>query len=549
MQNKIVEVAKTHCPECAEKSDEQFSSEAAITLRQSRFERKLLSREELGRRILRLREEQEELLDTVWLATSSVQTKELWSRVSTILNQTPASFQQETLNALGRPQQPPPTPAIPLKHSHSVVLKPGSASTARGPILLVPGRQIRTRPDTMVMKLITQQLLYGTVPPVFPDACAAEFEFPAVLIRNTVNLSRELRPFRQQIIRGQNMAMSRLTDRCRSKAHTRRKFLAAAGVGCLSLMAGRMRAADELKNETSPPKFLLEWGHHGKGDGEFDACVGIAIGPNNEVYTAEFLNQRVQKFSPDGKFLGGFSVQPHAGGLAVDADGVVYVAHWNSNKVAAYSVTGTLIREWGQKGTGDGEFQLPGSIALGPDDLLYVPDQGNSRVQKFTKEGKFIGKFGEHGKEPGQFGGGQPAGGRFAGPQFVAFDRRGHVYTTDAALDRIQKFSSDGQLLDHWGSENSEPGGFGPPPLNNDGTPGVGGPIAICVDRHDRVWVSATNNRVQQFTNGGRFLCGLGGEGSEPGQFHLPHGIVLDSSDNLYVADTMNTRIQKFAVN
>ena len=98
--------------------------------------------------------------------------------------------------------------------------------------------------------------------------------------------------------------------------------------------------------------------------------MGIAIGPNDDVYTAEFLNQRVQKFSPDGKFLGGFSIQPHAGGLAVDANGVVYVAHWNSNKVAAYSVTGTLIREWGQKGTGDGEFQLPGSIALGPDNSM-----------------------------------------------------------------------------------------------------------------------------------------------------------------------------------
>lgn len=41
---------------------------------------------------------------------------------------------------------------------------------------------------------------------------------------------------------------------------------------------------------------------------------------------------------------------------------------------------------------------------------------------------------------------------------------------------------------------------------------------------------------------------GVGGEGTEPGHFDLPHGIVLDSRDCLYVADTMNTRIQKFAV-
>src|SRR6185436_18627379 len=97
------------------------------------------------------------------------------------------------------------------------------------------------------------------------------------------------------------------------------------------------------------------------------------------------------------------------------------------------------------------------------------------------------------------------------------------------------------------GSESADPGGFGPPPKNKDGSPGMGGPISICVDRQDRVWVSATNNRVQQFDNSGMYLRGVGGEGTEPGQFHLPHGITLDSQENLYVTDTMNGRIQKFA--
>lgn len=339
-------------------------------------------------------------------------------------------------------------------------------------------------------------------------------------------------------------------DRRSGGTLSRRQFLGAAGVGSLALLSRvRCLAEDKNKNEQlPPPKFLLEWGQHGKGEGEFDACVGIAIGKNDEVYTAEFRNQRVQRFTSDGKFLSTFAVQPHAGGLAVDADGNVFVAHWNSNKVAAYSPTGGLLREWGQKGTADGEFRLPGSIAIGPDGLIYVPDQGNSRVQKFTRDGKFVGKWGELGKEPGQFGGTLAAGGRFAGPQFVAFDRAGNVYTTDAAMDRIQKFTPEGKLLAFWGSESAEPGGFGPPPPNKDGSPGMGGPISLCIDRLDRVWVSATNNRVQQFTNDGKYLRGIGGEGTDPGQFLLPHGIALDSHDCLYVADTMNTRIQKFAV-
>ena len=334
-------------------------------------------------------------------------------------------------------------------------------------------------------------------------------------------------------------------DRRRGEGLSRRQFFGGAGAGCLALLSGTWGVASD--ENLPPPRFLLEWGRRGKGEGEFSACVGIAIGKNDEVYTSEFRNQRVQKFTSQGRFLGTFAVQPHAGGVAVDPEGNVYVAHWNSNKLAAYSPSGKLLREWGRKGTGDGEFQLPGSVALGPDGLLYVPDQGNSRVQKFTREGKFVGKWGEHGKEPGQFGGSQTAGGRFAGPQFVAFDRAGNVYTTDAALNRIQKFTPEGKLLAFWGSDSDKPGGFGPPPLDKNGKPSTGGPIALCVDRQDRVWVSATNNRVQQFTNAGKYLRAVGGEGKEAGRFRLPHGLALDSRDCLYVADTMNARIQKFA--
>ena len=93
--------------------------------------------------------------------------------------------------------------------------------------------------------------------------------------------------------------------------------------------------------------------------------------------------------------------------------------------------------------------------------------------------------------------------------------------------------------------ENAEPGGFGPP-LN--GKSGPGGPIALCVNRQDWVWVSATNHHVQQLTNAGKHLRGVGGEGTEAGRFHRPHGLAFDGRDCLYVADTMNFRIQKFAV-
>ena len=173
---------------------------------------------------------------------------------------------------------------------------------------------------------------------------------------------------------------------------SRRQFLAAVSSASLPLLHSGAHAL-----EARPPRFLLEWGRKGAGEGEFSACVGIAIGPNDELYTAEFRNQRVQRFTPGGAFLGTFPVQQHAGGLAVDRDSTVYVAHWNSHKIAAYSRSGALLREWGKVGTADGEFRSawgslggeegqfnsPVGVGLDADRTVFVSDEGN-HMQKFT---------------------------------------------------------------------------------------------------------------------------------------------------------------------
>src|SRR5262245_40462907 len=103
----------------------------------------------------------------------------------------------------------------------------------------------------------------------------------------------------------------------RTQGLSRRHFLGGVGIGCVYLVS-RVWSAGGDDNPLPPPRFVLQWGSRGKGEGEFSACVGIAISKNDEVYTAEFRNERVQKFTTEGKFLGTFAIQPHAGGLAVD---------------------------------------------------------------------------------------------------------------------------------------------------------------------------------------------------------------------------------------
>lgn len=319
---------------------------------------------------------------------------------------------------------------------------------------------------------------------------------------------------------------------------TRRSLLQWSGYSLLS---------PSVLGFTEPPKViaprpLLQWGKRGKGEGEFDILIGIAVNQKDEVFVAEFRNNRVQKFDSEGRFLATFPVPEYPGGLAVNRQGHLYVAHLLSGKITVLDEKGKQIREWGGNGTAPGLFQQPGGIAFAPNGTLYIADQVNRRVQQFTPEGKFLRMWGEYGVAPGQFGGNVAPSNRTGGPQFVAVDRHGNVYTTEGSVGRVQMFTPEGKYLLSWGDNGLEPGGFGGRPKN------LPGPIAIALDKRGNVWVSATNHLVQQFTPDGTYLQAIGGLGEAPGQFHTPHGLAFDRKGNLYVCDTQNARIQKFAL-
>jgi sugar lactone lactonase YvrE len=294
------------------------------------------------------------------------------------------------------------------------------------------------------------------------------------------------------------------------------------------------------------PRFVLAWGQRGEGRGEFRSPIGIAISRQDVICITEFHNSRVQKFDARGRYLGQFPCVKNPGGIAVDEHEAVYVTSMLSPEIHVYDLNGMPLRRWGGAGKGDGEFNQLGGLAIGPDGVLYVADQGNHRVQRFTLDGTFLSSWGGHGREPGRFGGGDKPGSRFGGPHFLAFDRRGNLYTTESHDGRIQRLTAEGKPLGAWGDNRTGPGGFGgrEKPTR---TP-LPGPIGVLVDRRGRVWVSATNSRVQLFTPEGKFLLSLNEvEGDAPGLFHLPHAMAMDSKGFIYVVDASNQRIQKFA--
>jgi hypothetical protein len=131
--------------------------------------------------------------------------------------------------------------------------------------------------------------------------------------------------------------------------------------------------------------------------------------------------------------------------MALDGSGNVYVAEALNHRIQKFTSDGQFVTKWGSSGGEDGQFSLPSGIALDSSGNVYVADTGNHRIQKFTSDGRFVTKWGSEGSGDGQFN----------WPLGIALDGSGNVYVADTLNDRIQKFTSDGWFVTKWGSQES----------------------------------------------------------------------------------------------
>ena len=115
-------------------------------------------------------------------------------------------------------------------------------------------------------------------------------------------------------------------------------------------------------------------------------------------------------------------------------------------------------------------------------------------------------------------------------------DHSGKVYVVDTNNHRVQVFTGEGEFLRSWGNEGSGEGQFT-------------FPQGIAVDTSGNVYVADTfnNSRVQKFTLDGDFLAKWGTLGSGNGQLSGPQGLAIDGLGNVYVADVDNNRVQVFS--
>ena len=161
---------------------------------------------------------------------------------------------------------------------------------------------------------------------------------------------------------------------------------------------------------------------------------------------------------------------PNPGGIALDKAGNIYLSHFptsarnkdtNPDRLTVYAPSGKLLHEWGKTGTGPGEFNYPGGMAIATDGRVYIADQTNHRMQMLDPNGRFLVAWGKYGTKPGEFGGNTNPG---HGPEAPISSRS----TSRATSTRPKPWTAacrnslaEGTFLLGFGTLEDRPGSFG----------------------------------------------------------------------------------------
>ena len=172
----------------------------------------------------------------------------------------------------------------------------------------------------------------------------------------------------------------------------------------------------------------------------------------------------------------------------------------------------------------------PSSVATSAKGHTVVFNRGPNPLLEFDREGRFVRAFGA---------------GRYERPHGMRLDRDDNIWTTDVAGHTVTKMNWQGDVLLTLGTKgqagdwNESAGArlFSEP---NDLAIAANGDVFV-VQGHGK-----GDPKVLKFTSSGQFVRSWGGKGTGPGQFDIAHSIVIDASQQVYVADRQNRRVQIF---
>jgi DNA-binding beta-propeller fold protein YncE len=172
----------------------------------------------------------------------------------------------------------------------------------------------------------------------------------------------------------------------------------------------------------------------------------------------------------------------------------------------------------------------PSSVATTSKGHLIVFNRGARPLMEFDRGGRFVKAFGE---------------GQYVRPHGMRLDADDNIWTTDVNGHTVTKMSPSGEVLLVLGTKG-QPGDWNEAAASRllneptDVTIGPGGDIFV-VQGHGR-----GTPRVLRFDKTGKLITSWGSQGKGPGQFDLPHSVVIDNAGLVYIADRQNRRVQIF---
>jgi DNA-binding beta-propeller fold protein YncE len=256
---------------------------------------------------------------------------------------------------------------------------------------------------------------------------------------------------------------------------------------------------------------------------QFGPVSAVATDSADRVFVFHRGKHPILVFERDGKYLRSWGDEfiNSAHGIRIDADNNVWITDVGNHQVLKFNPEGKLLLSLGQKGKrGDtpDRFNKPTDVAFAAGGEFYVSDgYGNSRVLKFSKEGKLLKQWGKEGKGPGEFN----------LPHAICVDAQGKVYVGDRENQRIQVFDPDGKFLAQWTES--------------------GAPYGMFLTRAGQMFVAdGLANWIKVLDKDGKTLGRFGGPGKNLGQFAMPHMLCVDSQGAIYVAEVEGIRVQKF---
>jgi tripartite motif-containing protein 71 len=307
--------------------------------------------------------------------------------------------------------------------------------------------------------------------------------------------------------------------------------------------------------------FVRRFGGYGPDPGRFGATSssaspttgtvggigGVAVDGRGRVYVLDSFNARVERFTAGGEFESEFGTLGSApgqlnpginGGLALLGDNL-YVGDQDNDRIQRFHLGADGRPDappvvFGAQGRGPGQFDIVAGLAVDParDHAVFVADDRNNRVQRFSADGAFEALAGTLGSGPGQFINPYDAGVDLAGRLFVADNQNHRIVRLDAGtLAFATSFGGPG---------------LGPGKLNN--VRGIA--VAPAADAAGGVFATNTSlNQVSEFGVDGAYVRSWGVDGRGPGAFMQPRDVAAEANGDIVVTDTRADRVEVLRAN